>query len=163
MQTEKAVAFPESNLKKKSGGWRRIILLCLLPLYALIGWLRFHEALNYWGYLTELNVWPRPLYFAITGAVLGAGFTLGWVFLLLKLKASTIYNRLLGLVFLLWFWVDRIWLSLRAAFFNQLLVAFFITAITLGWLFLLIQKTDLPRKDKPNEPQSGTGSQILSE
>ena len=49
-------------------------MLCLLPIYALIGWLRLYEALNYWDYLIELNIWPRPLYFAITGAVIGARF-----------------------------------------------------------------------------------------
>jgi hypothetical protein len=152
MNTEKAVSLSEIKRKKKSGGWRRIILLCILPPYALIGWLRLHEALNYWGYLIELNIWPRPLYLAITGAVLGAGFTLAWIFLLFKLKVSAICNRFLGGVFLIWFWVDRIWFSLHEAFFNQLLVAFFITAITLSWMFLLIQKTDLPQKEKPDEP-----------
>ena len=162
MQTEEAVSLPETKRKKK-GGWRRIVLLCLLPFYALIGWLRLYEAMNYWGYLVDLNIWPRPLYFAITGAALGTGFTLAWVFLLLKLKISGLFIRVLGGAFLLWFWTDRIWLSIREAFFNQLFTAFFITAITLNWMFLLIQKTDLPRKEIPNEPQSGTGSQVLSE
>lgn len=152
MQTEEAISLPETKHKKKSGGWRRVILLCLLPLYALIGWLRLYEALNYWGYLLELNIWPRPLYFAITGALLGAGFTLAWIFLFLNWKASGLFNRILGVVFLAWFWFDRVWFSLREAFYNQLLTAFFITAITLSWMFLLILKTDLARKVAPDEP-----------
>ena len=127
-------------------------MLCLLPIYALIGWLRLHESLNYWDYLIELNIWPRPLYFAVTGGLLGLGFTLAWIFLLLKLKSSARFNRILGMIFLIWFWADRIWLSLREAFFNQLFIAFLITAITLGWMFLLIHKTDFKQKVKPDEP-----------
>jgi hypothetical protein len=142
----------EIENKKKSGAWRRIFLLCLLPVYALVGWLRLYESINYWGYLIELNIWPRPLYFAVTGGLLGLGFTLGWFFLLLKFQASARYNRTLGVIFLVWFWADRIWLSLREAFFNQLFIAFFITTLTLCWMFLLIRKTDFKQKVKIDEP-----------
>ena len=135
-----------------------MLLLSLLPVYALIGWLRLSEALRFQGYLLELNLWPRPLYFAVTGAVLGAAFTLAWFLLLIKFKWSGRFNRLLGFVFLLWFWFDRIWFSLREAFFNQLFVAFLITAITLGWMFLLVQRTDHPRKEAHDGTQTGTGS-----
>ena len=154
MQAEKIYSLPETKSINKSGLWRRIISLCLLPGYSLIGWLRFAEALRYWDYLLELNIWPRPLYFAITGAIIGAGFALAWVFLLLKLKMSWVFNRILGWVFLLWFWIDRIWLSMREAFFNQLLIALLITAVTLAWMFLLTRKTDLPRKEATSEPQT---------
>ena len=152
MQPKASINLAEPERTKKGGTWRRIFLLCLLPIYALIGWLRLHESLNYWDYLIELNIWPRPLYFAVTGGLLGLGFTLSWLFLLLKLKITVIYSRALGGIFLTWFWVDRIWLSLREAFFKQLLTAFFITAVTLGWMFLLIQKTDFRQKVKPDEP-----------
>jgi hypothetical protein len=163
MHAEKAIPPSKTTAANKNGLWRRIILLCLLPVYAVIGWLRLFEALRYWDYLFELNIWPRPLYFAITGAALGAGFTLAWIFLLLKLRFNGFFNRILGGVFLLWFWTDRIWFSIREAFFNQLFIGLFITAITLIWIFLLIRKSDLPRKEPPIEPQTGTGSQILSE
>ena len=127
-------------------------MLCLLPIYALIGWLRLYESLNYRDYLIELNIWPRPLYFAVTGGLLGIGFTLAWVFLLLKFKASARYNRILGMIFLIWFWADRIWLSLREAFFDQLFVGFLISAVTLSWMFLLIHKTDFKKKVRLDEP-----------
>ena len=152
MQPEASINLIELERTKKIGAWRRILLLCLLPIYALIGWLRLHESLNYWDYLFELNIWPRPLYFAVSGGLLGLGFTLAWIFLLLKLKASARYNRILGVIFLVWFWTDRIWLSLREAFFNQLFIAFMITAVTLCWMFLLIHKTDFKQKVKPDEP-----------
>ena len=100
MQPEASINLTETEHTKKSSAWRRILLLCLLPIYALIGWLRLHEAINYWDYLIELNIWPRPLYFAITGGLLGLGFTLAWVFLLLKLKISARFNRILGVIFL---------------------------------------------------------------
>ncbi|MDP2965528.1 MAG: hypothetical protein Q8N39_05740 [Pelolinea sp.] len=158
MQAEKENSSPENKSNKKIGHWRRIISLCLLSVYALIGWLRLAEALRYWDYLLELNIWPRPLYFAITGAIIGAGFTFAWIFLLLKLKFSGRFNRVLGGVFLVWFWTDRVWFSMREAFFIQLFTAFFITAVTLIWMFLLTQKTELLRKEATSEPQTGTGS-----
>jgi hypothetical protein len=154
MHSEKEISLPETINDLKISRWRRIISLCLLPGYALIGWLRLAEVLNNWDYLLELNIWPRPLYFAITGTLIGAGFTLALVFLLLKCKFGGRFNRILGGVFLVWFWADRIWFSLRDAFFNQLFVAFLITAITLIWMFLLTQKTDLQRKGVANEPQT---------
>jgi hypothetical protein len=137
MIAEKEVPSSEDKIIKLSGIWFRIITLCLLPGYALIGWLRFAEALKYWDYLIELNIWPRSLYFAITGALIGAGFTLAWIFLLFIKKIGILFSRVLGWVFLVWFWVDRIWFSLREAFYNQFFMAFFITAITLAWIFLL--------------------------
>jgi hypothetical protein len=158
MQTEKVISSTETKSINKNSRWRRIISLCLLPWYALIGWMRLVEALRFWDYLLELNIWPRPLYFAVTGAAIGASFTLAWVFLLLKLKVSGFFSRVLGGVFLLWFWIDRIWFSMREAFFNQLFIAFVITAITLVWMFLLTRKTDLSRKEATSEPQTGTGS-----
>jgi hypothetical protein len=158
MQTAKATFSTETAGKKKNVRWRRIILLFLLPFYALIGWLRLAETLNYWDYLLELNIWPRPLYFAITGGMIGAAFTLAWVFLLLQLKFSGLFIRVLGIVFLIWFWIDRIWFSMREAFFNQLFTTVFITAVTLAWTFLLTRKSDLPRKEAIIEPQTGTGS-----
>ena len=157
-RSTETISYSDPESAGKKGGWRRILLLCLLPVYALIGWLRLSEALRFREYLVELNIWPRPLYFAVTGAVLGAAFTLAWFFLLIKFKWSGRFNRLLGFVFLFWFWIDRIWFSLREAFFNQLFVAFLVTAITLGWMFLLIQRTDLHRKEAHNGTQTGTGS-----
>jgi hypothetical protein len=154
MQPEKEISLPKNINDLKIGRWRRIISLCLLPGYALIGWLRLAEALHNWDYLLDLNIWPRPLYFAISGALIGAGFTAVWAILLLKLRFSVRFSRFHGGIFLVWFWVDRIWLSLRDAFFNQLFVAFLITAITLIWMFLLTQKTDFQRKEVANELQA---------
>jgi hypothetical protein len=154
MQPEKEISLPKNINDLKIGRWRRIISLCLLPGYALIGWLRLAEALHNWDYLLDINIWPRPLYFAISGALIGAGFTAAWVILLLKLKFSGRFSRFLGSIFLVWFWVDRIWLSLRDAFFNQLFVAFLITSITLIWMFLLTQKTDFQRKEVVIELQT---------
>ena len=116
--------------------WYRVLVLITLPVYALIGWLRLAETLKYWDYLLELNIWPRPLYFAFTGAMLGSCFTIAWILIILNLKMGAVFGRVLGWVFLLWFWVDRIWLSLKEAFYNQLFIALLITAFTLIWIFL---------------------------
>ena len=138
--------------------WYRVITIIILPIYALVGWLRLAEALKYWDYLLELNIWPRPLYFAFTGAMLGTCFTIAWILLILNLNIGPVFGRVLGWVFLVWFWVDRIWFSLKEAFYNQLFIALLITVITLIWIFLLSQIAVMMQMEIINEPKTGTGS-----
>lgn len=174
---------------RKRGRWRRFVLISLLGIYALMGWLRLHGALTYRDYFTALNIWPRPVYFAISGGMIGFTFTLAVITLFLKWCFAAIYTRWLAVAFLLWFWVDRIWLSVREAFFNQLEIGVLITLATLFWAFILIRRKDLQQKsntrtddglippqsgdihpmlmhgakEEENGEQIGTGSQILPE
>ena len=151
---------------KKSTKKHRIFLIGIFTLYALIGWLRLHESLTYWHYLLELNFWPRPLYLTITGGLIGLFFSLADFMYLFKIRFAPQYSRYLSILFLVWFWVDRIWFSTREAFFNQLEVSVIITLVTLFWSFILIRKKDFYRKNNQQEEngkQTGTGSQILPE
>jgi hypothetical protein len=159
MATEKEIPFSEDRQTKKIIRiWFRIIALILIPVYALLGWLRLAEALKYWDYLLELNIWPRPLYFAITGMLLGVCFTIAWILLLLNLKIGIVIGKTIGWIFLAWFWVDRIWLSLKEAFYDQLFIALLITAITLIWIYLLSQFSLFHEMETSDESKTGTGS-----
>ena len=159
--SQKAGDKPHSKIGKRT----RLIIVCLLSFYALTGWLRLNESLRFWGYLLELKLWPRPLYLAITGGAIGILFTLVIFLYVFKSKAASVCNRWLGILFLIWFWVDRIWLSSREAFYNQQIISFFITFVTFIWTFILVRKKDFPHRQKVQEEngqQTGTGSQILS-
>lgn len=150
----------------KRGRWRRTILIALLGIYALMGLLRLRGALTFQDYFITLNIWPRPIYLAITGGMIGFAFTLAVFLLLFNWRYAYKYARWLAVVFLLWFWADRIWLSMREAFFNQLEIGLLITLVTFIWAFTLIRRNDLHEKPKELEEdgeQTGTGSQVLSE
>lgn len=145
---------------------RRGILIGLQFFYALIGWLRLYESLNFWHYLLSLNLWPRPMYMAITGGAIGFLFSLAIILSLFKSRFAPRFSRWLGIIFLIWFWLDRIWFSTRDAFFNQLVISVMISVITIFWVFILIKKKDYFWKNKEvekNGNQTGTGSQILPE
>lgn len=159
IQREEGVS--RSNKRRR---WRKTILIALLGIFALVGWLRLHGALTYRDYFTTLNLWPHPIYLAISGGMIGITFTLAIFFLLLKWRFADLYARWLAIAFLLWFWIDRIWLSVREAFFIQLETAILITLATFFWAFILIRKKDFRQKPKELEEhgeQTGTGSQVL--
>lgn len=155
-----------SPTTKKSGRARKNLLTALLSLYALMGWLRLVGTLRLWDYLEKFILWPRPLYLAVSGGLIGFLFSLAIILFLAQRKLAPRFSRVLALLFLIWFWVDRIWLSTRAAFFVQLEASLLITLTTLFWAFGLIKKKDFSNKKVLQEAdgqQTGTGSQILSE
>jgi len=131
-----------------------------------MGWLRLHGALTFQDYFTTLNIWPRPIYLAISGGMIGVSFTLAVLLILFNCRYANKYARWLAIVFLMWFWVDRIWLSVREAFYNQLEIGLLITLGTIFWAFILVRRKDLhqkPKETEKNGEQTGTGSQVLSE
>jgi len=128
--------------KKPPRLWRHRIALLLSAGYALMGWLRLQQALWYWAFLVDLDIWPSPPYFAATGGVIGLGFSAALVMLLARKPVIHRFIRILGIIFLAWFWFDRILYSTWRAFFIQLPVSLLITAATLLLAFLLIRKKD---------------------
>ena len=122
-------------------GWRIVALFCTFW-YALLGWLRFYNGLRYEEIFTILNLWPRPLYIILSGLAIGSTFTIGMLFILFKLKVTPGYMKILGMAFLVWLWVDNIWLGTREAFFNQIIVTLIITLITLILAFILVKDKD---------------------
>jgi len=146
--------------------WRKRILIAMPAAYAFVGWLRLHGALTYREYFTTLNLWPRPIYLAITGGMIGITFSAVVLLWLFHWRYAALFTRWLAAAFLLWFWIDRIWLSVQEAFFHQLETGLLVTLATILWAFILIRRKDLNQKPKEREKhgeQTGTGSQILSE
>ncbi len=141
--------------KKTPGRLLRVILVMTLGVYALMGWLRLHGALTYWDYFHQIHLKPGPLYLAISGGLIGFSFSLAVILFLAKSRIAGRYGRWLAGVFLLWFWIDRIFFSTREAFFFQLEISVLISLATFFWAFVLIQKKDL--KQKP--PKKGALSE----
>ncbi len=132
---------PSDERKRNKAGWR-IAALFLIFWYALLGWLRFFIGFKFTDNFTSINLWPRPLYIAYSGLVIGIAFTIAILFIIIKIKFTALYVKILGIIFLIWLWFDHIWFGTREAFFNQLIITILITLVTLGLAFILVRKKD---------------------
>jgi len=142
----------------KKGQWKRAIALAAFSVYALMGWLRLGETLRFWHYLKKLRLIPGPLYVAISGGAIGLFFTAAFILLVLHIKNARFFTRIVSILFLMWWWFDRIWLGRREAFYAQLGISILVTALTLLFAFLCIRPDSLPLERIVHERQTGTGS-----
>jgi len=131
---------------------RRIYLLttAILVIPAAAGWMRFQQALRHWYYLIDLNVWPRPIYFAVSGGLIGIGYSLALIFHFLKLRFTEVYLRILGITLILWLWVDRIFVGIRESFRLLLPVTILITLFVISFDVFLFRKNSYLTKAGKN-------------
>ena len=90
--------------------WVRFLALIFLFL-SLLGWLRLEQALLNQRLLAQLGAWPGPVYIALGGAVWGLAGLPAALGLWGRRAWSGIAARLAALVFLLTYWIDRLWFS----------------------------------------------------
>ena len=140
----------------RSRKYRRIYWLSafLLAFYALVGWLRLQQALTFWYYLLELGLRPHPIYLAISGGLIGIWYSLALIYHLFRLKFTPLIIRVLGIILIIWIWIDRIWIGIRQTFFDLLPVTIMITACTISIDILLISKLEYKQVDEENAAQS---------
>ena len=139
----------DTIIKKRKRARRRYrISAFFLMLYALIGWLRLQQTLLYWFYFLKLGLWPHPLYLAVSGGLLGIGYSLALIFHLSLLKYTARYIRFLGILLIIWIWIDRIWIGMRDAFISLLPATILITGCTIGLDLFLIRKIEYKKKSK---------------
>ena len=119
-----------------------------LTLYALIGWLRLQQTLLYWYYFLELDLWPHPLYLAISGGAIGIGYSLALIFHLTRFKYTARYIHFLGILLIIWVWIDRIWIGMRDSFTSLLPITIIITLCTIGLDLLFVRKIEYLKKNK---------------
>ena len=139
----------DTIIKKKKRARRRYwISAFLLMLYALVGWLRLQQTLLYWYYFLGLGLWPHPLYLAVSGGVIGAGYSLALIFHLVRFKYTARYIRFLGILLIIWIWIDRIWIGMRDAFLSLLPITILVTGCTIGLDLLLVGRIEYIKKNK---------------
>ena len=134
--------------KKKRARRRYWISAFLLTLYALIDWLRLQQTLLYWYYFLELGLWPHPIYLALSGSAIGISYSLALIFHLARFKYTARYIRFLGILLIVWIWIDRIWIGIRDSFTSLLPITIIITGCTIGLDLLLVRKTEYKKKSK---------------
>ena len=125
---------------KKRAQWKFWISTFLLALYTLVGWLRFQQALRYWYYFLEIDLWPHPLYLVASGGLIGLGYGLALIFHIARWKHATRYIHILNALFLAWLWFDRIWIVTRESFLPLIPITILITLCTIILDLLLISR-----------------------
>jgi len=134
--------------KKKRARRRYWITAFFLTLYALVGWLRLQQTLLYWYYFLGLGLWPHPFYLAVSGGMIGIGYSLALIFHLARFKYTARYIHFVGFLLIVWIWVDRIWIGMRDAFISLLPITIIITGCTIGLDLLLVKKIEYEKKSK---------------
>jgi len=111
--------------------WLTIVFWVVLM---LLGGLRIWQSLALQDYLVEVGVQPGPLYLTLSGAaqLLVAGLALAAY--LSNWRHGGLAVRLMAVLWVLGFWIDRIWIAVSpAARVNDAFVAAFLAA----WLLIL--------------------------
>jgi hypothetical protein len=101
--------FSDSRIQK----WRRIVLLFLLAAISVFGWLRMAETLKVYSYLIQLGLNPHPLYFMITGGLIGTLFLIALFIRLFNLYRSTQFIHLIMILLGILFLVESLILSIN--------------------------------------------------
>lgn len=101
---------------------------------ALLGGLRLWQSLALKSWLAEIGVAPGPLYLAWTGAAQMLVSLLALALYFSRWRRAGLAIRLLAAVWVLAFWIDRIWIAVSpAARVNDVFVAVFLAF----WLLIL--------------------------
>jgi len=101
---------------------------------ALLGGLRVWQSLALQDYLVEVGVQPGPLYLTLSGAAQTLVAGLALAAFLSRWRRGGLAVRLLAALWVLGFWIDRIWVaSSPAVQVNDAFVAVFLAA----WLLIL--------------------------
>jgi len=105
---------------------------------ALLGGLRVWQSLEQQDYLVEVGVQPGPLYLTLSGAAQTLVAGLALAAFLSRWRRGGLAVRLLAALWVLGFWIDRIWVaSSPAVRVNDAFVAVFLAA----WLLILWSAT----------------------
>jgi hypothetical protein len=125
-----------------------LLLIIGFVLLSIYGWLRFQQSLALWDILRQIEMWPGPLYLAISGAVWGlTGLAAG---LGLFFRRSWAANWARGSILFLavWYWFDRqVLAQSEAARSNQIFMAL-LTAFVIAYTYLVLRHVDRLRNTK---------------
>jgi hypothetical protein len=103
---------------------RFLLLLAGLLMLSVYGWLRFQQSLALWEILIQIEIWPGPLYLAISGAAWGTMGLIAVLALFFRLTWAIQYTKVIVLLMAVWYWFDRLVLvQSEAARTNQVFMA----------------------------------------
>ncbi len=104
------------------------VLVFLLVAVSVFGWLRLQQALVYWNTFNWLEVSVPPLYLAISGGVFGLGLLVAAIWLWYGLPGYHLLTGSVVVLFMVWYWLDRLLLTISPAAQANLVFALVLTA-----------------------------------
>ena len=98
------------KIRRKRPFWLKMLTLCWLGV-ASYGWIRFYSSIDQWQWLRYLNINPGPLYFAITGVIIGLIGLIVIYGLWFRKAWAYLFALITGFVLATWFWLDQLILT----------------------------------------------------
>ena len=111
-------------------------------LVTVSGWLRMIHAIRNWHWLTFAEIWPGPLYLAVTGGLWGMVGLVVVLFLFLRWPWSRLAAFGAALLFALTFWADRLLFSRAPGSQSNALFALLVTLLSMGAALLILRPWD---------------------
>jgi hypothetical protein len=116
--------------------WRRTLLLIVLAAITFFGWLRAAEAIKGFDYLIQLGLNPHPLYYVISGSLIGLLFLIAFAARIIKLAWSRRFIHFCAIFLGLLFIIEEVFISINKAGILSIVVKLLLVAA----LFLLPEK-----------------------
>ena len=124
--------FPESFFNFNIHKWRWVTLLFLLAAVSLFGWLRVVATIKIYTYLIQLGLMPHPLYFLISGSLMGLIFLIAFITQITKSVWSTQFIHFCVFFLGLLFFIEYAFLRInRTGIFSVIMKLLLIIAIYL--------------------------------
>ena len=122
--------FPESFSSSRIHKWRRIALFTSLAIGSILGWLRMAETIKAYDYLIQLGLNPHPLYFVISGGLIGMLFLIAFITLINRSIWSTRFIQFCSIFTGIIFLVENVFFSINGTdIFSMLMGLLFIVFI----------------------------------
>jgi hypothetical protein len=139
-------------ISRKVQSFRRTFLLLILIGISLFGWLRFSGVILIYDYLIQIGFFPHPIYFALTGSLIGILFLVAAIVTAMKLSWASKYVRVCGLCLSVFLIIENSFLNKNQSSQPLIIMAML---ITIG-IFLLTRNSK--KANDQNEDSSTTGN-----
>jgi hypothetical protein len=140
------------KMNSPSQGKRRpisfLLLVFALLLMSIYGWLRFQQSLILWNTLIEIEVWPGPLYLAISGAAWGMIGIITAIGLFLRQAWAWRLTRFAVFVIAIWYWFDRLVLVQSEAAQSNWAFMALLTLLAFGYTFSVLKRCESIRVER---------------
>jgi hypothetical protein len=125
---------------------RFLLLLAGLFVLSVYGWLRFQQSLSLWKILIQIEVWPGPLYLAISGAAWGLMGLIAVLALFFRLTWAIQYTKVIVLLMAAWYWFDRLVLVQSEAARTNLVFMALLTILAVIYTFAVLRSLQRNKK-----------------
>lgn len=129
------MSMPANSLAAKKRPFLFKLLSLILLMMALYGWLRFSQSIYQWQCLSDLGVYPTPLYILLSGLIIGSGMTVALASFWFHLAWSQRYVQISVGASALYWWLDYLLLTRNQAAFSNWMFRLAASIVVLGFIY----------------------------